>query len=214
MTPESGEELEGDISFTLIQDKIFKDQVSFDVRSTGVYDEMSLKVHPSRLEIKFFPESSDCRRDTSIGEVCSKVREMGTSISKAFRSLHYNEKNLQPVMCLMCGHCSEPHPVEKAKQHYKIHCKSSRRTGRIPVEGRCWFNEGMYWEAAHQGTIFVTISIIANFNCIVCLFVSQTWMTLPLQVPPFPPPLPLPPPPLPLPPPPLPLQDLQKVTNS
>ena len=63
MTPESDEE--PDIAFTLLQDKIFKDQVSFEVHSTGVHDEMSLKFRPSHIEMNFSPEASDPEdRDT------------------------------------------------------------------------------------------------------------------------------------------------------
>jgi len=112
MTPESDEE--PDTSFTLIEDKIFKDQVSFEVHSTGVHDEMSLKAHPSHLEVNFFPELSD-DRDTSIEEVCSNVHEaLEASISKSLKNLHYNAKRVKPVMCLRCELCSEPHPVEKS----------------------------------------------------------------------------------------------------
>ena len=142
MTPESDEE--PDIAFTLLQDKIFKDQVSFEVHSTGVHDEMSLKFHPSHVEINFFPEASDPEdRDTSVKEVCNSVREaVITSITRSLRDLHYSEEKLKPVVCLPCEHCSEPHPVERGKRHFKIHCKANRKTSRIPAQGRCWFNEG------------------------------------------------------------------------
>ena len=141
MTPVPREESDSHTSFTLIQDKIFKDQISFEVHSTGVCDEMSLKAYPSHLEVLFFPEISE-DRDTSIEEVCSNVRRvLETSISRSLVNLHYNEKIVKPVMCLRCDHCSEPHPVGKGKQLYKIHCKKHRRTGCVPSGGMCWFSE-------------------------------------------------------------------------
>ena len=55
MTPESDGEPTC-ISFTLTEDKIFKDQVSFEVRSRYAdEDELCLKMFPSYLEMKFFP---------------------------------------------------------------------------------------------------------------------------------------------------------------
>ena len=162
MTPESDGELGGMTSFTLLHDKIFKDQVSFKVHSTGVCDEISLEVHPSHLEINFFPESSE-ERDTSIKEVCSKVREIvSTSISKALANLHYNEGRLEPVMCLKCDHCSEPHPVKKGRQHYKIHCKSICKTERIPPQGRCWYNEGEY---SYNGCCLLVNQVLSRLFC-------------------------------------------------
>ena len=141
MTPVPHEESDSHTSFTLIQDKIFKDQVSFEVHSTGVCDEMSLKAYPSHLEVLFFPEISE-DRDTSIEEVCSNVRRvLETSISRSLVNLHYNKDIVKPVMCLRCDHCSEPHPVGKGKQLYKIHCKKHRRTGCIPSGGMCWYSE-------------------------------------------------------------------------
>ena len=140
MSPESDEE--PNTSFTLLQDKIFKDQVSFEVHSTGVHDEMSLKVCPSHLEVNFFPEASQ-DRDTSIEEVCSNIRDIvGRSISKSLTNLHYREEIVKPVMCLRCEHCSELHPVEMGKQHRTIYCKTTKTTTRISAQGRCWFNEG------------------------------------------------------------------------
>ena len=140
MTPESDEE--PDTAFTLLQDKIFKDQVSFEVHSPGVHDEMSLKAYPSHLEVNFFPELSP-DRDTPIKKVCNNIREvLGASLHKSLLNLHYKKEVVKPIMCLPCEHCAESHPVEKGIQHYKVYCKANRKTSRIPAKGRCWFNEG------------------------------------------------------------------------
>ena len=84
-------------TFTLMQDKIFKDQVSFEVHSPGVHDEMSLKLQATYLEIKFFPEH--CKeRDTSVSEVCMNIRQIiETSIHKSIRDLHYDIKKVEPI---------------------------------------------------------------------------------------------------------------------
>ena len=140
MTPESAK----DTSFTLIEDKIFKDQVSFEVQSHSDRDEVCLKMLPCHLEISFFP-SRDEYRDSTIGEACSNIRQIiKTSILRSLDNLHYNKQNVEPVMCLRCEHCSELHQVVQTKEKgfHKIYCSNTRINSRIPSHGRCWFNEG------------------------------------------------------------------------
>ena len=86
----------------LMEDRIFKDQVSFEVVSPGAQDIMTLNLYPSHLEIKFFPELSE-DRETSIAEVCSNVRQIvETSVSRSLHDLHYNESRVKatPVLQL------------------------------------------------------------------------------------------------------------------
>ena len=129
-------------TFMLMQDKIFKDQVSFEVHSPGVHDEMALKLHPSHLEIKFFPEHSE-DRCTSITEVCSNVRQiMETSIHQSLQDLHYSESRVAPMTCFRCEDCSELHEVEIGKHLVKIYCKKTRTTQSIPDQGKWWYKEG------------------------------------------------------------------------
>ena len=129
-------------TFTLMQDKIFKDQVSFEVHSPGVHDEMALKLHPSHLEIKFFPEHSEDRR-TSITEVCSNVRQIvESSIHQSLQDLHYSESKVAHATSFRCEYCSELHKVEIGKQFVKIHCKKTLNTQSIPDQGKWWYREG------------------------------------------------------------------------
>ena len=131
-------------SFTLIEDKIFKDQVSFEVHSYADQDEILCKIFPSHLEVKFFPSlCGDEDRDVLVSEVCSNVREVvKTSIVKSLRSLHYKERNVHPVMCFRCERCSELHRVKEGKKYHRIYCDAARTNSRIPLQGRCWYNEG------------------------------------------------------------------------
>ena len=129
-------------TFTLKQDKIFKDQVSFEVHSPGVHDEMALKLHPSHLEIKFFPEHSE-DRCTSINEVCNNVRQIvETSIQQSLQDLHYSESKVAPVTCFKCEDCSELHKVEIGKHFIKIYCEKNYNTKPIPDQGKWWYKEG------------------------------------------------------------------------
>ena len=129
-------------TFTLMQGKIFKDQVSFEVHSPGVHDEMALKLHPSHLEIKLFPEHSE-DRCTSITEVCSNVRQIvETSIHHSLQDLHYSESKVAPATCFRCEDCSELHEVEIGKHLVKMYCKKTHTTQSIPDQGKWWYREG------------------------------------------------------------------------
>ena len=129
-------------SFALIQDKIFKDQVSFKVSSYSDRDEVSLKSSVSHIQVRFFPSVCD-NRDLSIGEVCGNVRQViQTSILRSLDDLHYNKDTVMPIMCFRCEHCSELHQVNEGKDHHKVYCEKTNRNSRIPLQGRCWYNEG------------------------------------------------------------------------
>jgi hypothetical protein len=145
MTPVSAEEPDSrHTSFTLIEDKIFKDQVSLEVHFNSDHDEVTLKVFSSHLEVNFFPSLSD-ERDSSVGEACSNVRQViETSILRSLEDLHYNRVSVKPVMCFRCDHCSELHQVEKmkGKNYHRMYCSKAHTNSPIPPEGRCWFNEG------------------------------------------------------------------------
>ena len=144
MTPEKAESEEVSTTFTLIHDKIFKDQLSFEVHSPWEeQDEMSLKVHSTHLEVKFFPFSSDDDRDTPLKEVCNNVRQiLEKSILRSLKDLHYSKEKLEPMACFKCEHCTQMHPVKAGRTHHKIHCSKARERSRIPLNGRCWYNEG------------------------------------------------------------------------
>ena len=143
MTPESDEDSHL-ISFRLIEDKIFKDQISFEVHSHADQDELSLKIFTSHIEINFYPPLVAEERRLSVGEVCNRVREIiEKSIHKSLQNLHYNVTAVQPFMCFQCGNCPELHEVKKDYVH-KVYCKKLRANTRIPLQGRCWYNEGQW----------------------------------------------------------------------
>ena len=142
MTPLSDGDPISCTSFALIQDKIFKDQVSFKVSSYSDRDEVSLKSSVSHIQVRFLPSLCD-NRDLSIGEVCSNVRQViQTSILRSLDDLHYNKDTVMPIMCFRCEHCSELHQVNEGKDHHKIYCEKTNRNSRILLQGRCWYNEG------------------------------------------------------------------------
>lgn len=130
------------ITFTLIQDKIFKDQVSFEVITSGFHDEMSIKVYSSHLDVNFFPGFSK-NRELPTEVVCCNTRVIiEESIIKSLRNLHYSKERVQPEMCFKCGYCSEFHPITKGKDFYRIYCNTTKINSRLPPHGRCWYGEG------------------------------------------------------------------------
>ena len=139
MTPSSAKYK---VTFTLMEDKIFKDHVSFEVHSSDARDQMSIKSFSSHLEIYFFPELSK-DRVISIGDVCNSVRQIiKDAIDSSLDHLHYKKEKVCPVMCLECIYCHKVHQVAEGKTHYKMFCTKDRKTYRVPPSGSCWFNKG------------------------------------------------------------------------
>ncbi len=131
-------------TFTLVQEKLSKDQVSFQVHSTGVVDEISMKFHPAYINIKYYPDLSP-DRDTPKKVACNNIRQLiRSSILRAVENLHYNPAYVEPVECLHCRGCGNLHPVTKGASHYKMYCQKTRRSSRIPSQGRFWYNEGQH----------------------------------------------------------------------
>ena len=129
-------------TFTLKDDKVYKDQVYLNVFSRGVQDEVSLKAHTSHLEIKFYPDLADDRL-SSVDIVCSNIRQiLEAAIQSSLKDLHYNETNVTPSFCFRCENCSVLHPVKKEIGRCLIHCVKVRKTFPIPKQGRCWFENG------------------------------------------------------------------------
>ena len=97
MNPKS---IQRDINFTLMQNKIFKDQVSFKVSSPGYCDVISLKAFSTHLEINFFPDSAD-DRDSPVAKTCERVRSiLEESINRSLNDLHYNKEKVDPIIML------------------------------------------------------------------------------------------------------------------
>ena len=128
------------IMFSLIKEKIFKDQVSFEVGFSG---EVSLTIFSSHLEIKFFPYPSE-DSELPVEEVCCGIREiLEELIHSSLRDLHYSEDRVQPKMCFECqeNDCPELHPVTRGNQFHKMLCTTAHKIIRLPPQARCWYGE-------------------------------------------------------------------------
>ena len=113
-------------NFQLLDEKMFKDQGFFAIRMNEDCDLVSLKMHPSHLEAKFYPEETyeeEDVRSTELPIVCYAVRQMiEGSIDVALTELHYNTEKVQPAVSSECPKCLKLHQVEKAKRGYFIRC--------------------------------------------------------------------------------------------
>ena len=131
-------------TFKLRKKEIFKDQVSFKVCSShGIQDKLTLKVHLSYLEIRFFPDHFEGRQNTSITAVCNNIRQIvETCIHQSLQDLHYKKDIVAPKTCLRCNDCSKLHRVVVGSTiRYKKACTPAKS---VPDEGKWWFREGKY----------------------------------------------------------------------
>ena len=150
LNPDVSKQNDTSTTFSLIQDRIFKDQVTFKVICDGFQDEMSVSVYSSHLEINFIPFSPDDREDVPTKVVCTSIRQIvEESIIRSLSNLHYSNSRVKPEICFKCDHCSELHPVSKGGKFHMLFCSSKKRRNRLPPQGRCWYGEGELHECCH-----------------------------------------------------------------
>ena len=150
----SSEEIQSNISFDLSDDKIYQDQVTLLVNSCEDVDEISLKKHLSRIEVTMFLESASsdvesksflaCRKVTP-NTVCAAVHSiLKDCLQLSLKTLHYNSKTLQPMLCLACPNrnCSAVHEVKQGEKLWYMRCNFSKIKCAIPPSGMHWFSEG------------------------------------------------------------------------
>lgn len=143
MTPDVSKQNDTDTTFSLIQDKIFRDQVTFDVTCNGFHDEMSIKVYSSHLKVYFVPYSLKNREDFPTKVVCCNVRQIvEDSINRSLSDLHYNNSRVKPEICFKCDDCPELHTVSKVGKFHMLFCRCTKQSSRLPPRGRCWYGEG------------------------------------------------------------------------
>ncbi len=124
------------LNLELKEDKVSKDQVSFEVESgEDTLDLLSLKVVAcSFLEVTIFPEERD---PSLITDMCITIRNLiETCLIKSFQDLHYNEEMVKYEICLKCESCSNYHKVLSMN---KLRCK--RKKIPLPPKGKYWFSE-------------------------------------------------------------------------
>ena len=142
-----------EFSFDLSEDKIYQDQVSLLVNSSEDVDEISLKRHLSHIEVTMFLEGCSDTESESLASrnitptnVCTTVCSiLQDCLQLSMKTLHYDIKKLQPMLCLPCPKSSCPvkmHRVISGKTNCFMHCSYSKFKCKIPPSGQHWFNRG------------------------------------------------------------------------
>ena len=145
LAPDVSRKNDANITFSLVQDMIFRDQVTFDVTCNDFHDEMSINVYSSHIKVNFVPYSPEDREDFPTKVVCCNVRQIvEDSIDRSLSDLHYSNRKVKSEMCFKCDHCSELHPVSKSGKFYMLFCNTTKSRNRLPLQGRCWYGEGEY----------------------------------------------------------------------
>ncbi len=150
LDPEKNE----DVTFDLLEDQIYQDQVSLRVNSSIDRDQICLRSHLSHLEVSVvlenYPPSNSSKmsclpRTTTPSEVCCKLRQtFDTSLKLSLNKLHYNYDKVEPFFSLKCHleNCYERHEVQLEMTTWAMHCSAHSMRMAPSESGIFWFNEG------------------------------------------------------------------------
>ena len=154
MNPEKDRE----VTFDLLEDNIYQDQVSLLIRSTQDVDEVCLKSHLSHLEVTIFLDNSSVvegsevsfgsRKNTPI-KVCNGICGiLQDCLKQSLKTLHYDYKKVGPIFSMACPHegclhlCLH-HKVNIGETSCYMRCSSTRNAKLpLPKTGGYWFGEG------------------------------------------------------------------------
>ncbi len=147
LCPEGNQEL----TFDLLEDCIYQDQVSLLLSSSEDGDQICLRSCISHLEVSVTLEnyppannSAKCAlRATTPHEVCDNIRVMlDNCIKLSLKKLHYSCDKVGTGFSLTCPKkCGSLHEVKKGKHSLYMRCSSHGKL-TIPESACPWFNEG------------------------------------------------------------------------
>ena len=128
------------LNWSLDIDKIFRDQVSFDV---GPYKEaVTIKFRTTHLEIWFTHEDVLQRSEAyTFKKVCNMIRcAVLTGIEQATISLHYSQVKAQYSLGLVCSECNTVHSITVDGSQTLVRCPKLGEAYRpIPDPASYWF---------------------------------------------------------------------------
>ncbi len=147
LCPEGNQEL----TFDLLEDRIYQDQVSLLVSSSEDVDQICLRSCISHLEVSVvlenYPPASNSAtyapRATSPNKVCNNIRVMlDNCIQLSLKKLHYSCDKVGTAFSLTCPlKCGSPHEVRSGVHSLYMRC-SRRGKLTVPESGCLWFNKG------------------------------------------------------------------------
>ncbi len=138
------------LTFDLIENQIYQDQVSLRVKSSVDVDQICLRSHLSHLEVSsvlqnYPPNVLALPRKTSPSEVCSKLRQtFDTCLQLSLNKLHYDYGKVEPYFSLKCHleNCCKLHEVQLEMTTWAMHCSTHNIRIAPSESGMFWFNEG------------------------------------------------------------------------
>ena len=134
-----------DVTFSLLKDSIFRDQVCWKVYKSGeIQGTVSLKMNLSHIELTFCPDENEDIK--SLAPICNNLRLiLLEAIHQSLELLRYNPDKVAPVESFRCN-CGKLHPIEIKKNKVTIKCEE-----RIYMEecSSCWFNLGEFFFLVH-----------------------------------------------------------------
>ena len=139
MNPDKNHE----VSFDLLDDKIYQDQVFLCISSSEYVRIMSMKRNLSHIKITIYSEDSspdtesESSRNTAPTTVCTTVRSiLHECLQLSMMTLHYDDKKLLPKFCLACPTCNSWQDCEAVR-----FCKTCRTVCPVPSSGMFWLNQ-------------------------------------------------------------------------
>ncbi len=153
LCPEGNQKL----TFDLLEDRIYQDQVSLLVSSSEDVDQICLRSCISHLEVSaalenYPPANNSAKysdRATTPNEVCNNIRVMlDNCIQLSLKTLHYSCDKVGTAFSLTCPEkCGSLHEVKKGKNSLYMRCSHGKLN--IPESGCPWFIEGKYHISSH-----------------------------------------------------------------
>ena len=132
------------LEWSLDIQKIFKDQVSFEVGPYG--DVITLRFCTTHLQVSCHPvEVAQRKKAFSLEWICNAIRfTLASGIEQATMSLHYDKKKTRHAFGLVCGECRACHKVldpdlERSGTQHMISMCSQQGYQSIPQPGSYWF---------------------------------------------------------------------------
>ena len=150
MNPEKNQE----VTFDLLEDNIYQDQVSLLVHSTQDVAEVCLKSHLSHLEVTIFLDNSSVVEGSEISfgsckntpiKVCNGIRViLQDCLQQSLKTLHYDYEKVGPIFCLTCSleDCPSRHEVTIGETSCYFHCSTQNAKVPLPKTGGHWYGEG------------------------------------------------------------------------
>ncbi len=142
------------LTFTLIEDHIYQDQVTLLSDSSDDHDRVCIRNYRTHLEVgilienySFVPNSSItyAPRMCTPSEVCCFLRSiLENSLQLALKKLHYNCEEVRPYFTMGCSHkeCLQLHEVKIIGEFCYMQCSMCNRKLLLPDTGKYWFIEG------------------------------------------------------------------------